>query len=178
MRSRTPTPFLSPNGKPQKSVSEYNWSDAGTVAKVRNVSTIGAIKRAAKKVGTYVVLMAHCVEIAGHKDAYIVIVLCTESVVCGLAFHTSLSDSPVAHPSFFPPFREGGMSHKSRLMEDVSNAVVTVSTPPDVELYSPSDLFFNLGRVLWDKVYKLPNLFYPSSILAKVRVTPLNPELV
>lgn len=50
MRSRTPTPLLSPNGKPQKSVSEYNWSDAGTVAKVRNVSTIGAIKRAAKKV--------------------------------------------------------------------------------------------------------------------------------
>ncbi|KAG5376295.1 hypothetical protein IGI04_040891 [Brassica rapa subsp. trilocularis] len=50
MRSRTPTPLLSPNGKPQKSVSEYNWSDAGAVAKVKNVSTIGAIKRAAKKV--------------------------------------------------------------------------------------------------------------------------------
>ncbi|KAL0677989.1 hypothetical protein Bca4012_005970 [Brassica carinata] len=30
------------------------------------------------------------------------VVLCTESVVCGLAFHTSLGDSPVAHPSFFP----------------------------------------------------------------------------
>ncbi|KAF3539944.1 hypothetical protein F2Q69_00021101 [Brassica cretica] len=28
--------------------------------------------------------------------------LCTESVVCGLASHTSLGDSPVAHPSFFP----------------------------------------------------------------------------
>nr|VDD23160.1 unnamed protein product [Brassica rapa] len=70
------------------------------------------------------------------------------------------------------------MSQQSRLMEDVSNAVFTVSTPPDVELYSPSDLFFNLGRVLWDKVYQLPNLFYPSSILAKVRATPLNPKLV
>ncbi|KAF3497961.1 hypothetical protein DY000_02052706 [Brassica cretica] len=31
-----------------------------------------------------------------------VVVLCTESVVCGLASHTSLGDSPVAHPSFFP----------------------------------------------------------------------------
>ncbi|KAF3565090.1 hypothetical protein DY000_02014438 [Brassica cretica] len=54
-------------------------------------------------------------EIAGHMDvyasgalykdcgyAYIVVVLCTESVVCGLASHTSLGDSPVAHPSFFP----------------------------------------------------------------------------
>ncbi|CAF1967766.1 unnamed protein product, partial [Brassica napus] len=59
------------------------------------------------------VLTAHCVEIAGHIDvcrriggcgsyAYIVVVLCTESVVCGLASHTSLGDSPVAHPSFFP----------------------------------------------------------------------------
>ncbi|KAG5384668.1 hypothetical protein IGI04_036138, partial [Brassica rapa subsp. trilocularis] len=34
--------------------------------------------------------------------AYIVVVLCTESVVCGLASHTSLDDSPVAQPSFFP----------------------------------------------------------------------------
>ncbi|KAF3573476.1 hypothetical protein F2Q69_00063312 [Brassica cretica] len=34
--------------------------------------------------------------------AYIVVVPCTESVVCGLASHTSLGDSPVAHPSFFP----------------------------------------------------------------------------
>ncbi|CAG7885538.1 unnamed protein product, partial [Brassica rapa] len=34
--------------------------------------------------------------------AYIVVVLCTESVVCGLASHTSLGDSPVAYPSFFP----------------------------------------------------------------------------
>ncbi|CAN6989993.1 unnamed protein product [Brassica rapa subsp. trilocularis] len=61
-----------------------------------------------------VVLTAHCVEIAGHRDvcrrigdcgAYIVVVLCTESVVCGLASHTSRSNSPVTHPSFFPPFR-------------------------------------------------------------------------
>lgn len=34
--------------------------------------------------------------------AYMVIVLCTESVVCDLAFHTSMTDSHVAHPSFFP----------------------------------------------------------------------------
>ncbi|CAN6860585.1 unnamed protein product [Brassica oleracea] len=39
------------------------------------------------------------------------------------------------------------MSHQSRLMEDMSNAVVTISTPPDVELYSPSDLFCHLRRV-------------------------------
>ncbi|CAN6916506.1 unnamed protein product [Brassica oleracea var. botrytis] len=32
--------------------------------------------------------------------AYMVVVLCTESVVCGLAFHTSRSNSPVTHPSF------------------------------------------------------------------------------
>ncbi|CAF2098139.1 unnamed protein product [Brassica rapa] len=32
--------------------------------------------------------------------------------------------------------RKGGMSHRSRLMEDVSNARVTVSTPPDVEMYN------------------------------------------
>ncbi|KAF3604697.1 hypothetical protein F2Q69_00035119 [Brassica cretica] len=31
-----------------------------------------------------------------------VVVICTESVVCGLASHTSLGDSHVAHPSFFP----------------------------------------------------------------------------
>ncbi|KAF2552503.1 hypothetical protein F2Q68_00034895 [Brassica cretica] len=31
-----------------------------------------------------------------------IVVLCTESVVCGLASHTSRSNSPVAHPSFFP----------------------------------------------------------------------------
>lgn len=30
-----------------------------------------------------------------------VVVLCTEYLVCGLASHTSLSDSHVAHPSFF-----------------------------------------------------------------------------
>uniref|UniRef100_A0A0D3D5P7 Uncharacterized protein n=1 Tax=Brassica oleracea var. oleracea TaxID=109376 RepID=A0A0D3D5P7_BRAOL len=40
--------------------------------------------------------------LAAHSYAYIVVVLCTESVVCGLASHTSLGDSPVAHPSFFP----------------------------------------------------------------------------
>ncbi|KAG5414760.1 hypothetical protein IGI04_002327 [Brassica rapa subsp. trilocularis] len=44
--------------------------------------------------------------------AYIVVVLCTESVVCGLASHTSLDDSPVTHPSFFPlqhaGFERGG----------------------------------------------------------------------
>ncbi|KAG5375323.1 hypothetical protein IGI04_039919 [Brassica rapa subsp. trilocularis] len=66
--------------------------------------------------------------------------------------------------------RERGMSHQSRLMEDVSNAIVTVSTPPDVELYN--------RRVLWGKVYQLPDLFYTSSIFAKVRVTPLNPKLI
>ncbi|KAF2571245.1 hypothetical protein F2Q70_00005476 [Brassica cretica] len=103
-------------------------------------------------------------EIAGHMDVY--------------ASGALYEDCEGTKTFVLAAHREGGMSHKSRLMEDVSNAVVTVSTPPDVELYSPSDLFFNLGRVLWDKVYQLPNLFYPSSILAKVRVTPLNPELV
>ncbi|KAF3496553.1 hypothetical protein DY000_02053279 [Brassica cretica] len=40
--------------------------------------------------------------IAVHKDvcAYMVVVLCTESVVCGLESHTSRSNSPVAHHSF------------------------------------------------------------------------------
>ncbi|KAF3534823.1 hypothetical protein DY000_02039409 [Brassica cretica] len=32
--------------------------------------------------------------------AYMVVVLCTESVVCGLASNTSWSNSPVTHPSF------------------------------------------------------------------------------
>ncbi|KAL1193147.1 Calmodulin-binding receptor-like cytoplasmic kinase 1 [Cardamine amara subsp. amara] len=50
MRSRTPTHLLFPNGKHQKADSEYNWSDVGTVDKAKNVSVLGSIKRAAKKV--------------------------------------------------------------------------------------------------------------------------------
>ncbi|KAF3524629.1 hypothetical protein F2Q69_00047471 [Brassica cretica] len=38
-------------------------------------------------------------------EAYMVVVLCTESVVCGLASHTSRSNSPVTHPSVLSPFR-------------------------------------------------------------------------
>ncbi|KAF3571789.1 hypothetical protein F2Q69_00058737 [Brassica cretica] len=48
----------------------------------------------------YYIIVYPYEENAGY--AYIVVVLCTESVVCGLASHTSLGDSPVAHPSFFP----------------------------------------------------------------------------
>ncbi|KAF2531905.1 hypothetical protein F2Q70_00029575 [Brassica cretica] len=33
---------------------------------------------------------------------YIVVVICTESLVCGLASHPSRSNSSVTHPSFFP----------------------------------------------------------------------------
>ncbi|XP_024012711.1 calmodulin-binding receptor-like cytoplasmic kinase 1 isoform X1 [Eutrema salsugineum] len=52
MRSRTPTPLLFPkNGKHQKADSEYDWSDVGSSSeKARNVSALGAIRRAAKKV--------------------------------------------------------------------------------------------------------------------------------
>ncbi|KAH0906133.1 hypothetical protein HID58_037960 [Brassica napus] len=37
------------------------------------------------------------------------------------------------------------MSHQSRLMEDVSNAIVTVSTPPDVKLYNQVKEVFNVA---------------------------------
>ncbi|EOA12513.1 hypothetical protein CARUB_v10026336mg [Capsella rubella] len=47
MRSKTPTPLRFSNGKAD---SEYNWSDVGTSEKARNVSVLGAIRRAAKKV--------------------------------------------------------------------------------------------------------------------------------
>uniref|UniRef100_A0A0D3D2V7 F-box domain-containing protein n=1 Tax=Brassica oleracea var. oleracea TaxID=109376 RepID=A0A0D3D2V7_BRAOL len=39
----------------------------------------------------------------------------SNSVVCGLASHTSLGNSPVAHPSFFPPFRKPGVTLDSFL---------------------------------------------------------------
>lgn len=50
MRSKTPTPLRFSNGKHQKADSEYSWSDVGTGEKARNVSVLGAIRRAAKKV--------------------------------------------------------------------------------------------------------------------------------
>ncbi|KAF3528613.1 hypothetical protein DY000_02039745 [Brassica cretica] len=48
--------------------------------------------------------------------------------------------------------RKGGTSHRSRLMEDVSNARVTVSTPPDVELYS-RELNATGGAVVSPEIY-------------------------
>ncbi|KAJ4914354.1 Uncharacterized protein Rs2_08975 [Raphanus sativus] len=50
-----------------------------------------------------------------------VVVLCTESVVCGLASHTSLSDSPVAHPSFFSLSEEEEKKTKKRLVFDIED---------------------------------------------------------
>ncbi|KAF3555504.1 hypothetical protein F2Q69_00014363 [Brassica cretica] len=48
--------------------------------------------------------------------------------------------------------RQGGTSHRSRLMEDVSNARVTVSTPPDVKLYS-RELNATEGAVVSPEIY-------------------------
>ncbi|WZZ26847.1 hypothetical protein YC2023_010248 [Brassica napus] len=59
-------------------------------------------------------------------------------------------------------------------MEDVSNARVTVSTPPDVKLYS-RELNATEGAVVYH-VYS--PICFQFSDLAKVRATPLNPELV
>jgi hypothetical protein len=50
MRSKTPTPLRFSNGKHQRDDSEYSWTDVGTGEKARNVSVLGAIRRAAKKV--------------------------------------------------------------------------------------------------------------------------------
>ncbi|XP_010454543.1 PREDICTED: calmodulin-binding receptor-like cytoplasmic kinase 1 [Camelina sativa] len=50
MRSKTPTPLHFSNRKHQKADSEYTWGDVGTGGKAKNVSVLGTIRRAARKV--------------------------------------------------------------------------------------------------------------------------------
>ncbi|KAF3603733.1 hypothetical protein F2Q69_00036305 [Brassica cretica] len=122
-------------------------------------------------------------EIAGHMDVYasgalygdcgsetyVVVVLCTESVVCGLASHTSRSNSPVTHPSFFPPFRSSFCFFplfSSRVL--LSFVFIEVFSGSVLDFGTKSDQLTSV-----DRIFRC--LFQP---VAKVRATPLNPELV
>ncbi|KAF2620669.1 hypothetical protein F2Q68_00039304 [Brassica cretica] len=86
----------------------------------------------------YYIIVYPYEENAGY--AYIVVVLCTESVVCGLASHTSLGDSPVAHPSFFPLQGEVLDSSNAKRINNLSvdvEAVPPTPSPSSCSLISP-----------------------------------------